>query len=74
MECLVPLIRERKAFVESGGKASENGGLGSESCFKMLSPLGAAYVDSLLGLEPAGRELGDEEMVTLCSEVISAGK
>ncbi|KAL3742136.1 hypothetical protein ACJRO7_017596 [Eucalyptus globulus] len=75
MECLVPLIRERKAFVEGGGGggASRNGGSGNEPGFEMLSPLGAAYVDSLLGLEPAGRELGDEELVTLCSEVISAG-
>lgn len=73
MDCLVPLIRERKAFVERGGKVDDNGGLRNESCFEMLSPLGAAYVDSLLGLEPAGRELGDEELVTLCSEVISAG-
>lgn len=66
MECLVPLIRNRKAFVEKGQNPN------SES--EMVSPIGAAYVDSLFGLEPTGREqLGEQEIVTLCSEVISAG-
>ncbi|KAL8462735.1 hypothetical protein ACS0TY_033671 [Phlomoides rotata] len=65
LECLVPLIRERRAFVESGG-----GGGGSE----MASPLGAAYIDSLFDLDAPGRgKLGEEEMVTLCSEAINAG-
>lgn len=66
MECLVPLIRNRKTFVEKGQNPN------SES--EMVSPIGAAYVDSLFGLEPTGREqLGEQEIVTLCSEVISAG-
>ncbi|KAK6133379.1 hypothetical protein DH2020_032889 [Rehmannia glutinosa] len=66
LECLVPLIRNRKAFVESGGnfRAAE----------EMASPLGAAYVDSLFELEPPGKgKLGEEEIVTLCSEAINAG-
>ncbi|KAE8124216.1 hypothetical protein FH972_019121 [Carpinus fangiana] len=51
LECLVPLMRNRKAFVESGG----NGGP------KMASPVGAAYIDSLYGLEAPGRgKLGEE--------------
>ncbi|KAB1221843.1 Cytochrome P450 77A3 [Morella rubra] len=65
LECLVPLIRKRKAFVESGGIDA-----GSE----MASPIGAAYIDSLFGLEVPGRgKLGEEELVTLCSEAINAG-
>ncbi|KAK6133353.1 hypothetical protein DH2020_032924 [Rehmannia glutinosa] len=66
LECLVPLIRNRKAFVESGGnlRAAE----------EMASPLGAAYVDSLFELEAPGKgKLGEEEIVTLCSEAINAG-
>ncbi|KAH7569537.1 hypothetical protein ACOSP7_012991 [Xanthoceras sorbifolium] len=64
MECLVPLIRNRRAFVEKGENPNS----------EMVSPVGAAYIDSLFGLEPAGRgQLGEEEFVTLCSEVISAG-
>lgn len=41
----------------------------------MMSPPGEAYVDSLFDLEPPGRgkRLGEEELVTLCSEVMSAG-
>ncbi|PON85992.1 Cytochrome P450, E-class, group I [Trema orientale] len=68
MECLVPLIRERKAFVErGGGDHAVNDG-------KMASPVGAAYVDSLFELEVPGRgRLGEEELVTLCSEVINGG-
>lgn len=63
LECLVPLIRDRRAFVESGFSASE-----------MASPVGAAYIDSLLGMEaPERGKLGEEEMVTLCSEAINAG-
>ncbi|XP_047968813.1 cytochrome P450 77A3 [Salvia hispanica] len=63
LECLVPLIRDRRAFVESGENAAE-----------MASPKGAAYIDSLFGLEVPGRgRLGEEEMVTLCSEAINAG-
>ncbi|KAK9267307.1 hypothetical protein L1049_009730 [Liquidambar formosana] len=62
MDCLVPLIRNRKVFVESGGNPNF-------SFSEMVSPIGAAYIDSLFGLEPAGRgRLGEEELVTLCSE------
>lgn len=64
MDCLVPLIRERKAFLESGGDVNE----------KMASPVGAAYVDSLVELEVPGRgRLGEEELVALCSEAINGG-
>ncbi|GAV73946.1 p450 domain-containing protein, partial [Cephalotus follicularis] len=64
LECLVPLIRKRRAFVEKGENPSS----------EMVSPVGAAYMDSLFGLEPPGRgSLGEEEFVTLCSEIISAG-
>ncbi|KAL0310710.1 UNVERIFIED_CONTAM: cytochrome [Sesamum angustifolium] len=67
MECLVPLIRNRKAFVESGGNPNA-------TTSEMASPLGAAYVDSLFKIEPASRgKLGEEEIVTLCSEAIIAG-
>ncbi|KAL5978439.1 hypothetical protein ACLOJK_029556 [Asimina triloba] len=66
MECLVPLIRSRRAFVETGGDASVG------SC--MLSPIGSAYIDSLFTLDPAGQApLGEEQLVTLCSEVMNAG-
>lgn len=79
LDCLVPLIRERKAFVESGGNIktnnSNNNKLGTGA--EMLSPIGAAYVDSLFQLElpTAGRgnKLREEEIVTLVSETISAG-
>nr|QWK52400.1 cytochrome P450 77B1-1 [Isatis tinctoria] len=65
LECLVPLIRNRRAFVDAKGSPNE----------EMVSPIGAAYVDSLFGLKPAerGGELRDEEIVTLCSEIVSAG-
>ncbi|KAH6795929.1 hypothetical protein C2S51_036915 [Perilla frutescens var. frutescens] len=67
LECLVPLIRDRRAFVESGGNPSA-------AASEMASPLGAAYIDSLFELEAPGRgKLGEEEMVTLCSEAINAG-
>ncbi|XP_057962586.1 cytochrome P450 77A2 [Malania oleifera] len=67
MECLVPLIRKRKEFVDSGGNLNN-------ASLDMAGPLGAAYIDSLFGLEPEGRgRLGEEELVTLCSEVINAG-
>ncbi|KAL1372659.1 hypothetical protein HN51_002773 [Arachis hypogaea] len=65
VELLVPLIKSRRNYVNSGGKDD-----GSE----MASPVGAAYVDSLFTLEVPGRgRLGDEELVTLVSEIISAG-
>ncbi|KAK6917322.1 TPX2, C-terminal [Dillenia turbinata] len=64
MECLVPLVRKRREFVENGGNP----------CAEMASPLGAAYIDSLFRLEPPGRgSLVEEELVTLCSEAINAG-
>lgn len=68
MDCLLPLVRARRAFVKSGGKINPG-------CpYEMVSPPGSAYVDSLFGLDPAGRgQLGEAEMVTLCSEVMSAG-
>ncbi|KAK1260905.1 Cytochrome P450 77A4 [Acorus gramineus] len=68
LACLLPLARSRRAFVE--------GGDGSSDEFKMVSPVGAAYIDSLFGLEPpgrGGRRLDEEELVTLCSEVMNAG-
>ncbi|XP_050383381.1 cytochrome P450 77A4 [Argentina anserina] len=64
LECLVPLIRNRKAFLDGGGVVND----------EMVSPSGAAYIDSLFGLEVPGKgKLGEEELVTLVSEVINAG-
>ncbi|XP_010553430.1 PREDICTED: cytochrome P450 77A3 [Tarenaya hassleriana] len=63
LDCLVPLIRKRRLFV----KKRENPNA------EMVSPIGAAYVDSLFDLKCGERELGDEEYVTLCSEIVSAG-
>lgn len=66
MECLLPLVRARREYVESG---REGGGE-----VEMVSGVGEAYVDSLLEKEVEGKgKLGDEEIVTLCSEVMSAG-
>lgn len=68
--CLAPLVRARREFLQNGGKTGEIiGGV------EMMSPSGEAYVDSLFDLEPPGRgkRLGEEELVTLCSEVMSAG-
>ncbi|KAI3986648.1 hypothetical protein MKX01_014186 [Papaver californicum] len=48
LECLVPLVRKKRSFVESGGKD-----LGQNSV--MVS------------------EIGEEELVTLCSGVMNAG-
>ncbi|KAJ3679390.1 hypothetical protein LUZ60_017401 [Juncus effusus] len=69
LDCLVPLIRARKRFIQNGGKADEN------SEFEMVSRVGEAYLDSMLEMEVEGRKSGldDEEMATLCSEVLSAG-
>ncbi|ERN19528.1 hypothetical protein AMTR_s00062p00048540 [Amborella trichopoda] len=62
MECLVPLIERRQAFL-NGGEDSD-----------MVSPKGAAYIDSLFDLEVEGRgKLGHEELVSLVSEIINAG-
>lgn len=64
LDCLVPLVRSRRAFVKKGGVGGP----------EMVSPVGAAYIDSLFELDPAGRgKLGEEELVTLCSEVMNAG-
>ncbi|KAI0495184.1 hypothetical protein KFK09_025334 [Dendrobium nobile] len=69
MECILPLVRARREFVESGGR---RGGGAME--WEMVSEVGEAYVDSLLVKEVEGKgRLGDEELVTLCSEVMSAG-
>ncbi|KAI4298660.1 hypothetical protein L6164_032193 [Bauhinia variegata] len=65
LELLIPLIRSRRDFVESNGKSGGH---------EMASPIGAAYLDSLFSLDVPGRgRLGEEELVTLASEVISAG-
>lgn len=69
LECLVPLLRDRKAFLENGGgnKADQNN-------YNMVSPAGAAYIDSLFELDVPNRgRLGEEELVTLCSEAINGG-
>ncbi|XP_038883630.1 cytochrome P450 77A1 [Benincasa hispida] len=69
LECLIPLIRKRRMFVERNGDESVR-----EELPEMVSPIGAAYLDSLFELETPGRgRLGEEELVTLCSEVINAG-
>ncbi|KAL0908975.1 hypothetical protein M5K25_023491 [Dendrobium thyrsiflorum] len=68
MECILPLVRARREFVESGGRR------GGAMEWEMVSEVGEAYVDSLLVKEVEGKgRLGDEELVTLCSEVMSAG-
>ncbi|XP_009612631.1 cytochrome P450 77A1 [Nicotiana tomentosiformis] len=66
LEYLVPLVRDRKAFVESNGNPKS-------SSSEMVSPVGAAYVDSLFSLELPGRKLGEAEIITLVSETIGAG-
>lgn len=67
MECLAPLLRKRRAFLENGGKFDDGE-------IAMVSPAGAAYVDSLFELQAPGRgRLGEDELVTLCSETINAG-
>ncbi|CAN0852376.1 Cytochrome P450 77A3 [Linum grandiflorum] len=64
MDCLLPLIKNRKAFVEKGEGPN----------LEMVSPIGAAYVDSLFALDAPGRgALGDQELVTLCTELFVAG-
>lgn len=69
LECLIPLIRRRRLFVERNGDESV-----MKDLPEMVSPIGAAYLDSLFELETPGRgRLGEEELVTLCSEVINAG-
>ncbi|PWZ24442.1 Cytochrome P450 77A3 [Zea mays] len=68
LNCLVPLVRARRDFLRDGTAAAADG-------VEMMSGPGEAYVDSLFDLEPPGRgkRLGEEELVTLCSEVMSAG-
>ncbi|KAB2598455.1 cytochrome P450 77A3-like [Pyrus ussuriensis x Pyrus communis] len=75
LECLVPLVRDRKAFVLQSDNVED------EKVNKiMVSPKGAAYIDSLFELEVpvrgkdrGRRRLEEEELVTLVSEVINAG-
>lgn len=70
MECILPLVRARREYVEGGGRSSGGGAKWPA----MVSEVGEAYVDSLLEKEVEGKgRLGDEELVTLCSEVMSAG-
>ncbi|XP_062229587.1 cytochrome P450 77A1-like [Phragmites australis] len=68
LDCLVPLVRARREFLRDSSKKTVGG-------VEMMSGPGEAYVDSLFDLEPPGRgkRLGEEELVTLCSEVMSAG-
>ncbi|KAJ0682026.1 putative cytochrome P450 [Helianthus annuus] len=76
MECLVPLIRARRAFCESREENLKNptGNELKPDGLEMVSPVGAAYIDSLFNLQPADRgRLGEKELVTLVSEVINAG-
>ncbi|KAG4196076.1 hypothetical protein ERO13_A06G147100v2 [Gossypium hirsutum] len=47
LDCLAPLIKNRRAFVEKGENPNQ----------EMVSPIGAAYIDSLFGLEPPTREV-----------------
>ncbi|XP_050208681.1 cytochrome P450 77A1-like [Mercurialis annua] len=64
VDCIIPLIRNRRAYIEKGENPDS----------LMVSPVGAAYVDSLFGLEAPGRgQLGDQELVTLCTELFVAG-
>ena len=66
---LCPLVHDRRAFFDCNGDHSKYKGEA-----EMVSPIGGAYIDSLFTLNPAQRgPLGDEELVTLCSEVMSAG-
>ncbi|KAI3498892.1 hypothetical protein L1887_34678 [Cichorium endivia] len=76
MECMVPLLRARRAFLESREDNMKNPTVNrlEEDDLEMVSPPGAAYIDSLYNLQPPGRgQLGEEELVTLVSEVINAG-
>ncbi|CAM0909462.1 unnamed protein product [Alopecurus aequalis] len=76
LNCLVPLVRARREFLQTGGNEWKEGeGNRVVGGVEMMSPPGEAYVDSLFDLEPPGRgkRLGEEELVTLCSEVMSAG-
>ncbi|KAF7103746.1 hypothetical protein CFC21_104705 [Triticum aestivum] len=77
LNCLLPLVRARREFLRTGGNACKAPGEGNRVIggVEMMSPPGEAYVDSLFDLEPPGRgkRLGEEELVTLCSEVMSAG-
>jgi len=76
MDCLVPLVRARRVFCESREENMKTPSVNrlKPDGLEMVSPVGAAYIDSLFNLEPAGRgRLGEEELVTLVSEVINAG-
>ncbi|EEE66224.1 hypothetical protein OsJ_22376 [Oryza sativa Japonica Group] len=72
--CLAPLVRARREFIRGGGERNADGNT-VVGGVEMVSAPGEAYVDSLFDLEPPGRgkRLGEDELVTLCSEVMSAG-
>uniref|UniRef100_A0A7N0TMR6 Cytochrome P450 n=1 Tax=Kalanchoe fedtschenkoi TaxID=63787 RepID=A0A7N0TMR6_KALFE len=75
IESLVPLIRKRQQFVKEGGSTEQQVCKETSADFvQMVSPVGAAYIDSLFELDPPERgHLGDPELVTLASEVIIGG-
>ncbi|XP_076882843.1 cytochrome P450 77A3-like [Bidens hawaiensis] len=74
MECLVPLVRARRAFIESQKEDGANNRLQPDGALEMVSPVGAAYVDSLFDLKPPGHgRLKEEELVSLVPETINAG-
>ncbi|XP_071707710.1 cytochrome P450 77A2-like [Rutidosis leptorrhynchoides] len=69
MDCFVPLIRARRAFLESRKDDSKKLPDDLE-----VSPVGAAYIDSLFNLEVPDRGVvGEEELVTLVNEVLVGG-
>uniref|UniRef100_A0A0D9WTA7 Cytochrome P450 n=1 Tax=Leersia perrieri TaxID=77586 RepID=A0A0D9WTA7_9ORYZ len=74
LNCLLPLVRARREFLKGGGEKNADGNV-VVGGVEMMSAPGEAYVDSLFDLEPPGRgkRLGEDELVTLCSEVMSAG-
>ncbi|CAA6658252.1 unnamed protein product [Spirodela intermedia] len=76
LPALTPLFRGQLTAARNSASASSRC---SHRCkytgeAEMVSPIGGAYIDSLFVLNPAGRgRLGEDELVTLCSEVMSAG-
>ncbi|KAJ1703940.1 hypothetical protein LUZ63_003719 [Rhynchospora breviuscula] len=73
LDCMLPLVRARRAFVKNGGKIDHTSE--GEPEFEMVSGVGEAYIDSLFDMEVEEKKggLGEDELVTLCSEVMSAG-
>ncbi|KAJ0981585.1 hypothetical protein J5N97_009840 [Dioscorea zingiberensis] len=60
-------VKAYEAFIESNGSPTETE-------FEIVSGVRDAYIDSLFTIEPPEiGKLGEEELVTLCSEVMSAG-